>query len=248
MRCIVLVRAFLILLVSFAWTFHVGFSVNSVASASEKGKEGEASVSKGEGETTHHVPMTEKGVGTGLVPGIPDEHGNVSPWRLDLSIYSFVVFLTLLAILTKYAWGPIIKALDAREEGIRKDIANAKQTREKADSLLAEHAKKLDSAQDEVREIIAEAKRDAEHTKSDIITNAQNEARLTQDRAVDEIERAKDQALNELFSNMSTQVATATEQVIGRALTEDDRKKLVGEAVSQFSSNSLINRMSQKVK
>jgi F-type H+-transporting ATPase subunit b len=90
--------------------------------------------------------------------------------------------------------------------------------------------------QDEVKAIIDEAKQDAEHTKNDIIEQAQKEAKLTQERAIHEIERSRDAALKELFDTMSSQVASATEHVIGRSLNDDDRNRLIDEALSQFSA------------
>lgn len=240
-----LIRSFLVMLVIFGG-LSLGDApvVSSYAFAEEAEKhdgekDGDHKHEKGHDDHDHgdgHTPLSEKGVGTGLIPGQPDENGNVSPWRTDLSIYSLIVFLVLLAIMTKFAWGPIIEALDAREENIRKNIDHAEQLRQDSEALLAQHAKKLDAAQDEVREIIAEAKRDAEHTKKEIEAKAQDEAKLTQDRAVEEINRARDQALNDLFDSMSSQVTTATEQVIGRSLTDEDRERLVTDAISQFSS------------
>ncbi|MBL4883103.1 MAG: F0F1 ATP synthase subunit B [Planctomycetaceae bacterium] len=159
-------------------------------------------------------------------------------WRYDLSVYTFVVFLLLLIVLTKFAWGPVTQALDEREEGIRKNIEDAETARVRAEELLAEHAKKLDSVQDEVREIIAEARRDADHTKTEIVAAAQSEAEATRNRAVEEIERAKDQALSEIFGTMSAQVTEATEHVLGRALNDDDRGRLIDDALSQLTVKS----------
>ncbi|WP_339745291.1 F0F1 ATP synthase subunit B [uncultured Rubinisphaera sp.] len=171
-------------------------------------------------------------------PGEPA--GEVKPfdpkdWRLDLSIYSFVVFLLLLAALTKFAWGPIVTALDEREENIRKNIEDAEVARIRAEEMLAAHAAKLDAVQDEVREILAEARRDAEHTKSEILASAQKESELTKNRGIEEINRARDQALDELFRTISTQVTDATEHVIGRALNEEDRNRLIDESLAQLS-------------
>jgi len=173
-------------------------------------------------------------------PHVGEPEGEVKPfdpkdWRLDLSIYSFVVFLLLLAALTKFAWGPIVTALDEREENIRKNIEDAEVARIRAEEMLAAHAAKLDAVQDEVREILAEARRDAEHTKSEILASALKESELTKNRGIEEINRARDQALDELFRTISTQVTDATEHVIGRALNEEDRNRLIDESLAQLS-------------
>ena len=163
---------------------------------------------------------------------------DAAEFKSDLAIYTFIVFLLLLAILWKFAWGPIASGLEQREARIRQDIDDAEQARLKAEEMLARHAEKLDKVQDEVREILAEARRDAEHTKQDIISTAQQEAETTKQRAINEIERARDHALHELFEVMAGRVADATEHVLGRSLDEADQDRFIEEALAQFSERS----------
>jgi len=173
--------------------------------------------------------------------GAAEEHHPEGPplgFKADLAFWSLIVFLLFVFVLQKYAWGPLAAGLDQREASIRADIAEAQQARVQAEQMLAEHGAKLDQVQDEVREILAEARRDAEHTKQDIIAEAQREADLTKQRAVAEIERARDSALREVFDTLSDQVVGATEQVLSRALTDEDQKRFVDDALAQFSGAS----------
>lgn len=199
----------------------------------EKGAEGsppeEAIESSSAGEPEpheEHAHIGEKGV-----------NKDVEELSPDLAVYTFIMFLLLLAILWKFAWGPIAAALDKREENIRKDIDDAEAARVKAEQMLAAHVEKLDQVQDEVREIIAEARRDADHTKQEIISTAQSEAEATKHRAISEIDRAKDAALKELFDTMAARVTDATEHVLGRSLNSEDQQRFIQEALSQFSEN-----------
>lgn len=159
-------------------------------------------------------------------------------WRTDLTIYSLAVFVLLLYVLGKFAWGPVLKALDTREENIRRNIEEAEVARVRAEELQKEREAKLDAVQDEVREILAEARRDAEHTKADIMANAQKEAEATRKRALDEVDRARAQALNEIFGNLTAQVTAATEHVLGRALTGDDQNRLVEQSLAELSGKA----------
>ena len=210
------------------------FFVPSVLTAQdEKAIEGDSPEAAIESSTAgdhepgeEHAHIGDKGVSTDVA--------ELSP---DLAIYTFIMFLMRLAILWKFAWGPIAAALDKREANIRKDIDDAEAARVKAEQMLAAHAEKLDQVQDEVREIIAEARRDADHTKQEIITTAQTEAEATKNRAISEIDRAKDAALRELFDTMAAQVTGATEHVLGRSLTSEDQQRFIQEALSQFSEN-----------
>src|SRR5438270_12138271 len=62
-------------------------------------------------------------------------------------IVTIVVFLVLVAVLGKYAWGPILSGLKAREEKIRKEIADAEATRAKAEATLREYSQQLATAE-----------------------------------------------------------------------------------------------------
>ncbi|GDY07586.1 MAG: ATP synthase F0 subunit B [Planctomycetota bacterium] len=169
-----------------------------------------------------------------------ESHGKrpVIEWHQDLAIWSLVTFVVYILVLKKAAWGPLIQGLDTRESRMKQQIADAEAARVKAEQMLAEHAKKLDKVQDEVKEILAEARRDAEHTKQDIVATANKEAEATRKRAVEDIEHARDLAMKELFDFVSSNVIGATENVLGRALSDDDQKRLVQDALNQIGSKT----------
>jgi F-type H+-transporting ATPase subunit b len=104
--------------------------------------------------------------------------------------------------------------------------------------MLADHAKKLEAVQDEVKAILAEARKDAEHTKTEIVAAANKEAEATRKRAIEDIERARDVAMKELFDFVSGNVIGATEHVLGRALSSDDQNRLVQDALNQMGSKT----------
>src|SRR5690349_13523514 len=60
----------------------------------------------------------------------------VADWKTDLAVYSFVVFIILMAILTKFAWKPISEALDKREANVANNIAAAQRAADEAKVML----------------------------------------------------------------------------------------------------------------
>lgn len=154
----------------------------------------------------------------------------------DLALWTVVTFVLFLVVLKKAAWGPLIEGLDNRESKYRKLLADAEADREKAVNLLADYEQKLKAAQTQVDEIIAEARRDAERTKTDILATAQQDAEATRKRALDDIDRACDQAVAELFDHVRANVVSATEKVLSRSLTDADEQKLIDNALSEMSS------------
>jgi len=163
------------------------------------------------------------------------EEGLPMDWKQDLALFSLITFVVYVFVLKVGAWGPLTAGLDARERGIRQNIADAEANRIKSEALLKDYEQKLAKAQEEVRDILAEARRDSEHTKQEIIATAQKEADATKQRSIAEIERARDVALTELFDFVSNNVVNATEQVIGRSLTGADQDRLVNDALAQLN-------------
>ena len=121
-----------------------------------------------------------------------------------------------------------------REAKIRQDIADAEAHRVKAEAMLRDYQAKLAKSQEEVKEILAEARRDADHAKQEILAATEKESAAMRQRAVSDIERARDQALGDLFDFVSQNVMQATEQVVGRSLTGADHERLVREALANL--------------
>lgn len=172
--------------------------------------------------------------------GHGDSHGGHDTsvplkFKDDLALFSLITFLLFIAVLGKFAWGPMISGLDAREAGIQKAISDAEDNRRKSEAMLAEYEQKLKAAENTVSQMVAEARRDAERTSQDLVASAQKEVGLIRDRAKEEIRQAKDTALAEVFTQINSQVVLATEHVLGRALQDDDQDRLVSQALAEIT-------------
>lgn len=156
-------------------------------------------------------------------------------FRSDLALWSLITFLLFVLILGKFAWGPMIQGLDDREGRLRALVAETEENQRKSQALAAEYEDKLRGAESTVAEMFAEAKRDAERTSQDIVAKAQADVDALRHRATDEIAQAKDTALTEVFSTVNSQVAAATERVLGRALSNEDQERLIQDALAEIS-------------
>ena len=181
---------------------------------------GERETADGDGEDSH--------AGEG--------HEKVDPLnaKADIALFTLVVFLVLLAILWKFAWGPIAAGLDKREQGIANNIARAEEAAEEAHKLTLNYESKLAAAADEVKAMIEEARRDAEHTKQQIVDEAQQAASAEVDRARREIEIAKGAALKELADRTTEFSLDLAGQVLGRELSGKDHAQLISRATDDF--------------
>lgn len=169
------------------------------------------------------------------------EHGGeVNPLEFspDLAVFTLVVFLILLAILGKFAWGPIATALDHREHRISDNIAQAERLQAEAKAQLVLYEQKLATAADEVRQLLEEARRDAEHTKEEILAQAKADAKAEHDRAMREVRNAKDAALKEIGETSANFAVEMAAKIVQKQLSPEDHARLVREAVASFPSSN----------
>lgn len=149
---------------------------------------------------------------------------------------TIVIFVLLLVVLGKYAWGPILSGLKAREEKIRKDIADAEAARAKAEATLREYNQQLATAEQKVRDMIAKATTDAEQLAASIRARAQQEGEETKERAMRDIENAREQALSEIYAQTAELSTRIAEKILKRNLNADDQRELVNQSLQELQT------------
>jgi F-type H+-transporting ATPase subunit b len=154
--------------------------------------------------------------------------------RFDLGLWTIVVFLALFWILKKYAWGPILQGLQKREQTIRGALADAHRASEEARGIRAELQQQLDRASEKVREILDAARRDSERLKDDMVGKARSEIQAERDRLRREIDMAKEQALQQIWTQSAQLATLISAKAIRRQLTEADHRHLVDEALAEL--------------
>ena len=193
-----------------------------------------------------HADHGEKHDAAGPAAGHHDDtdlsHGNAtaslaSPadLRFDMSIYSFLVFLILLGVLYKFAWGPIATALDQREQTMHRQMEEARLASEKAALQLREYEARLVAATEEARQIVAGARKDAEVAKDKIVAEARDAAQKERDRAVADINIAKNQALDQIAQKSVQTAVSLASNIIRREVKAQEHEALIGEAINEFS-------------
>jgi F-type H+-transporting ATPase subunit b len=145
-----------------------------------------------------------------------------------------ILFGTLYAV----AWKPISQGLTDREQGIANQLAETKRISEEAVAKLKEYDAKLQSAHAQTQEMLAQARKDAETTGQRIVAEAQAEASRQRDRALSDIEAAKQSALTELAGKSTDIAFTLARRVVGRELKTDDHKQLIAEALNKMPNRN----------
>jgi F-type H+-transporting ATPase subunit b len=173
----------------------------------------------------------EEGTDEGLSPLVKVVPG--------LMIWTILAFGIAMLILRKYAWPPISKMLDERQELINDSITSAEKTRSEADLLLAEYRQRLSEARTQADEILARARKAAETTKSEAAAQGQEKRDELVEAARRDIEAETRKALEDIRKEVANLTVLATEHVTRKSLTEADQKQLVEEALREVDFSSL---------
>ncbi len=177
----------------------------------------------------------------GHSPAASAEEPNPLAVDPDLAIWTAVIFVLLLLVLGKFAWPPIMQALDEREKGIADNIAAAEAKHVEAKELLTQYEARLASAAEEVRELLDEARRDAEHTKTQIVNEARQAAQAEHDRSMRDVQQATDVAMKQLAEKSASLAIELAGKVVGDELTQTHQDRLVREALGKLAASPSEN-------
>ena len=153
-----------------------------------------------------------------------------------LMVWTLVIFVILVVILSKYAFGPITAAVVAREKALEDAINAAKRDREEAASLLAEHRVKLDAMHGEGQKIVADARIAAERVRAELVEQAHAEQASMLARARQEIESQKVRAIAELRREAVDLAIAGASKVIEKNLDSTSNRQLVESFLASVTS------------
>lgn len=176
-------------------------------------------------------------------PALAQEHGgggenNLFAGDVGNAIWTLVIFLLVVFVLGKFAWGPILNTLQTRESFIHEALAKAKQDRDEAEARLREYEARLAAARAEATAITDEGRRDAEVVKRRIEAEAKAEADRMIERAKREIQIAVETATKEMYQRAGILATKMATRIIGREMTPQDHERLIAEAIDDLGDRS----------
>jgi F-type H+-transporting ATPase subunit b len=172
--------------------------------------------------------------------GAEETAGGPNPLAIDpdLAIWTLVVFLVMFAILKTFAWPQIAAAVDERERRIAATVADAESKLIDAKRVLAEHEAKLAATAGEVRAMLDEARRDAEVVKKRVEEEGRKAAAAEVDRAMTEIKRATDSAIQDLATRAANLAIDLGERVVRDQLhiSPEHQARIVRDALAKLGT------------
>jgi F-type H+-transporting ATPase subunit b len=146
----------------------------------------------------------------------------LNDFSFGLFFWQILLFVLLLWLLTKFAWKPILKAVNDREEGIKDALLQADKAREEMAELKASNEKILKEARQERETLLKEAR----EIKDKLITEAKDEAKVQADKLIEmaktSIENEKMAAITDLKNQVAELSVEIAEKILKEKLSKDD--------------------------
>jgi F-type H+-transporting ATPase subunit b len=167
-------------------------------------------------------------------------HGGVSApnplVQLDpgLFIWTILTFLILFYVLAKFAWKPLLSALESRENIIKSSLEDAEKAKTELERLNAETEVIMAKARSEAQTIRVDAKSAAEKIKADVMVQAGEDAKKIREDANKQIQVEKDKAMLEIRKEVVNLTMSIAEKVIRKNLSKDDNQSLIEDSIKHL--------------
>jgi len=155
-----------------------------------------------------------------------------------LFIWTILTFLVLLALLAKFAWRPLLEALDSRQQAIRKSLDDARLAQQELERLQRESAQIIRQARVEADAIITRSRSDAERVREDMRQKARAEADGIVKNAERQIQLETTRALQQIRTEAVDLSVMIASKIIQRNLSKEDNERLIDEALRQVQTRS----------
>jgi F-type H+-transporting ATPase subunit b len=153
-----------------------------------------------------------------------------------LFIWTIVTFLVLLALLAKFAWKPLLDALESRQASIRKSLDDAAQARLELEKLHEQSAQIVREARIEAESIITKTRADAERLRAEMKEKARAEADAVVKNAERQIQLETTRALQQIRTEAVDLSVMIASKILQRNLSKEDNERLIEETLKQVQS------------
>ena len=153
--------------------------------------------------------------------------------------WTTLIFLILLVLLWKFAWGPIMNAVKSREDMIHSALDSAEKAREEMKAMQADNEITLRKAREERDKILHEARAAYDRMMADAKEKSQSESDALVRRARELIEREKVSAITEVKREVARLAIEVASKVVSETLKSDaEQQKLIERYIKEIEANS----------
>jgi len=154
-----------------------------------------------------------------------------------LFIWTILTFLVLLYLLARFAWGPLLKALEERQETIRKSLDDADQAKQELERLNQESAQIIAAARGEAQSIVAKSRAAADTVREDLKQKAKEEAEALVRGAERQIQLETARAIQQIRHEVVDLSLAVASKLIKKNLTQEDNDALIQDSLTQIDAS-----------
>jgi F-type H+-transporting ATPase subunit b len=151
-----------------------------------------------------------------------------------LFIWTIVVFLVLLGLLAKFAWRPLLEALDSRQAAITKSLDDAQQARKELERLTQESAAIIRTARVEADSIVSRSRLDADRLREEMKQKARAESDYIVRDAQRQIQLQTGQALQQIRKEAAELSIAVASKILQRNISKEDNERLIDDALKHM--------------
>ena len=151
-----------------------------------------------------------------------------------LFIWTILTFLVLLFLLAKFAWKPLLAALEERENKIKNSLEDAEKAKAELERINVKSEEIIAKARSEAQSIHVEAKAATERIKADLMAKAEEDSKKIRGEAEKQIRVEKDKAINEIRQEVVDLSLAVAEKVIKKNLSKEDNQGLIEDSLKNL--------------
>jgi F-type H+-transporting ATPase subunit b len=162
--------------------------------------------------------------------------------RIGTIFWTLLTFVIMVVILRRFAWGPLLAALELRQRSIQETIDQAKLDRAQAQELLQEHRDLVSEARRERAQAVERGRQDAERIKAEILEDARGQRERLMQQTTAQLEAGLRQAQQELRATAADLAIRAAEKLIATNLDEAGHRRLVEDYLADLERSKGASR------
>lgn len=157
-----------------------------------------------------------------------------------LFVWTILTFLILVALLARFAWRPLLQALERRQATIAQSLDDAQRTRQELERLQRESTQIMAQARAEAESMLARSRSDAEALREELKQKARTEAAAIVKNAERQIQLETARAVQQIRHEAVDLSVAIASKILRRQVTREDNEALIQEALKQVESQPTV--------
>ena len=157
-----------------------------------------------------------------------------------LFIWTILTFLVLVGLLARFAWRPLLQALEARQQTIAKSLEEAQRARQELERIQRESAQMMAQARVEAEGVIARSRADAEALREELKQKARTEAASIVTNAERQIQLETARAVQQIRAEAVDLSVAIASKILRRQVSKEDNQALIEETLKQVENQPRV--------